>query len=87
MRNAALGLYHKATNTSIQMIQIHILLIPVLVNPSPNCDAYYADGFPLARNFDVSAGSRITARSTMNAPLYVVRPRVFELRRGSQVST
>jgi hypothetical protein len=59
----------------------HILLLLVLVNPSPNYDVYHADGFLLARAFDVSAGSCITA------PLYVVRPRVFELRRGSRLFT
>jgi hypothetical protein len=68
MRNAALGLYHKPTDTSTQIIQIHVLLLPVLVNLSSNCEAYRAGAFALASTLDVSAGSRVTASNTMTAP-------------------
>jgi hypothetical protein len=67
MRNAALGLYNKPTDTLTQIIQFHILLLPVLVNLSSNCEAYRADGFALASTLYASAGSRITARNTVTA--------------------
>jgi hypothetical protein len=68
MRNAALGLYYKPTDTSTQMIQIHILLLPVLVSLSSNCEAYRADGFALASTLYASAGLRVMVRNTMTAP-------------------
>jgi hypothetical protein len=68
MRNAALGLYHKPTDTSTQIIQIHILLLPVLVSLSNNSETYRADGFAIASTLYASAGSHVTARNTMTAP-------------------
>jgi hypothetical protein len=44
-----------------------ILLLPVLVNLSSNCEAYRTDGFALASTLYASAGSRVTARNTMTA--------------------